>query len=333
MRKSIICLIVLAATLLNACNVPKVETPVAPAPVAAQPNSANKQVETRISQILTVAATQKIGVVEPKDASNAAANADAAATPTLIPPSATPTETPTPAPSITPTFTPTNTFTPSLTPTATVGVVTILASAKDPRSLLGLPSSGDSMDNANFWIWPTGHDKFTSADWSNGAMRVTALSPTAGWRLPRIGPFQNIYLEMTARPGRCEGMDNYGLYFRVPDLMHPDQGYLFVATCDGFYRLVKWDGVCDNKDKRYITLINWTPSPHLRRGQNQPNRLGVMLYNDTISLYVNGVSLGTFRDQSYPIYNGGFFGVTVNSKNTKDFSVYIDEMAYWNNPQ
>jgi hypothetical protein len=184
------------------------------------------------------------------------------------------------------------------------------------------------MDNSTVWVWPTGFDQYTSAQWVSGSMRVTALTPTAGWRLPMVGPFQDSYIEMTTRSETCSGKDNYGLFFRVPDKL-ATSGYWFVISCDGFYRLAKWDGSTEPKGT-YDALINWTASKKIRQGAGQPNRLGVLLKGDKISLYINGYYLTTYRDATF---SSGFFGVFINGKTTSNYTIDIDEMAYWDNPQ
>ena len=382
MKKFLIILCVLSIGLLNACSTIKVVGN--PAPVS-QPTSVNDQVATRVSQILTVAATQNIKpVVEtilPKGEIGGEVNTEAPTNTPTEAPTATqmpsPTETPAPTQTPTPAKSPEQTAT--TIPTVMSNITPIPVSTDDPRSHLGPPTSGDAMDNAGQWNWPTGYDQYTSASWQDGYMRITALTSTTGWRLPSVGPFQNVYIEMTARPEMCTGLDNYGIYFNVPNFRYPVQGYWFVVSCDGSYRLAKWNGYAPDKETRYNALINWTASSQIRKGPGQPNRLGVLVRGDTISLYANGYLLASYRDTlfnkfatcahesgylapngnywqnngtpyyqpdpniSYPCngeglayntyFSGGYFGVTVNAKNSPQFSVDVDEMAYWNNPQ
>ena len=48
--------------------------------------------------------------------------------------------------------------------------------------------------------------------------------------LHRSAVFDDMYLEITARPNLCRGKDSYGVVFRAPnDVAH----YRFVAVCDG----------------------------------------------------------------------------------------------------
>jgi len=46
----------------------------------------------------------------------------------------------------------------------------------------------------------------------------------------------------------------------------------------------------------------------------------------TILLYANGVKLGEYTDATY---KEGNFGIFINPDQTKEFSVQIDEISYW----
>jgi hypothetical protein len=338
MKKRFLVLLILSLALLSACkgiNISALPT------VPAVQVGADTDLATRVAKILTAAATQAVkGPAQNSPTSTPDAKGPIPGDPPTQVPTATFAPSPTPVvvntaiPTLVPTATTVPTLTPppaqtaTLIPTAKVNVLPIAASTEDPRNRLGPPTSGDPMDNPTTWTWPTGSDQYTSAEWANGSMRVTALTSTAGWRLPVAGPFGDAYIEMTARSVTCSGKDNYGIFFRVPDKM-ATSGYWFVISCDGFYRLSKWDGSTEPKGT-YDALINWTASKKIRQGAGQPNRLGVLLKGDKISLFVNGNYLNAYRDATYL---GGFFGAFINAKTTANYSVDIDEMDYWNNPQ
>lgn len=236
-----------------------------------------------------------------------AATADVAATATVLS---------TPAAGLTATALPAPTFT---------------APANDPRSRLGSPTSTDAMDNAQKWVWPTGNDKYTTGNFSGGSMLLTAINDVDGWRLsnPRGSAFGNLYLEGTFRPDTCQGSDHYGLIARVPVIRDANQGYLFGVTCDGYYSLRRWDGKVD-ADGQMDWLVRWTASPAIATGSNQTNRLGLMTVGSRLILYVNGTLLTEVNDSTF---TEGYFGVFVGSDLTPNFTVRVDEMAYWENPQ
>ena len=342
MKKCFLLLFILCLALLSACNGINISKQPTVPPVQV---GADTELATRVAKILTVAATQGVKPTSdnpstptpaakgPIPGDQPTAEAIQAPAETMAPspsPTAAPTQVPTQEPTATSAPTQTATTAPTATffPTAVVKITPIAASTDDPPTRLGTPTSSDSMDNPTAWVWPTGGDQFTTAQWANGSMRVTALTSTAGWRLPMVGPFQNAYIEITARSETCSGKDNFGLFFHVPDKL-ANSGYWFVISCDGFYRLSKWDGNTEPKGT-YDALINWTASKKIRKGEGQPNRLGVLLMGNKISLYVNGNYLNSYSDATFP---GGFFGVFVNSKITPNYTIDVDDMAYWDNPQ
>jgi hypothetical protein len=222
------------------------------------------------------------------------------------------------------------TSTPSKTPVVVDSTPTATATIPpgDPAGRLGTPSSVDDMNNADHWGWPVASDQYLTIEFSGGMMKLTGLTSLAGWRLPMVVQQINTYIEMTVNSGSCSDKDSYGIIFRVPVYKEPNQGYLYEVTCDGYYRLWKWDG--NVKPNGLATgLITWKQSTELHQGQNQVNRLGVMTVDDRILLYANGVKLGEVQDSSYP---AGFFGTFVRSGTAKNYTVSIDQMRFWENP-
>ncbi len=204
-------------------------------------------------------------------------------------------------------------------------------SAGDPRSRLGDPDSTDPMDNPDYWIWPTGWDKFSAARFRNGTQRLKSLDPKDGWRManPEGRDFTNIYLEATFKTGSCSGMDHYGIILRVPVVQDPDQGYLFGVSCDGHYSLRRWNANIGPKGEMK-KLVEWTASSAINSGSNKTNRLGIFAVGKRLILYVNGQLLTEVSDSRYP---AGYFGAFVGQVATEDFAVELDEMSYWENPQ
>jgi len=235
------------------------------------------------------------------------------------PPAATegpPTPTETAAASATPlaTLTPT----PSLTPLATRTLP-----ADDPRSTLGNPTwRDDFVTGAN---WPLGEDDFTRAQVAESELVLTGITTTDGWRLtwPLVKDF---YLEMTVETGTCAGSDRYGLIARVPDVDAANQGYLFGVTCDGRYSLRAWDGETETMS----TLVPATASASIQAGSEQVNRIGLLASGDQLILYVNGVRLTELEDSRFS--EEGSFGAFVGARQTSNFTIYVGEIAYWENP-
>lgn len=207
---------------------------------------------------------------------------------------------------------------------------TLNAPAGDPLYTLGNPSGSDPMDSSTKWAWPTGSDDYINVEFKDGVMLMTNLSKdAAGWRLPLLGQQINTYIELTVNSGTCSGKDSYGIIFRVPVLKEPEQGYLYQVTCDGYFRLWKWDGKVGDKGLA-VSLINWKASDKINSGANQTNRLGVKVVDSKITLYMNGVEVGSVSDSSYA---AGFFGAFVRSGSDTNYTAKLDAMKYWENPK
>jgi hypothetical protein len=91
-------------------------------------------------------------------------------------------------------------------------------------------------------------------------------------------------------------------------------------TCDGRFRLYKWDG------ENYQGLQEWTASPHILTGPDQTNRMGFWAEGDSLKLYANGWLLAEISDSTY---DQGRFGIYIGSTATEDLEVYVEEISYW----
>ena len=349
MKKKLFCLFVFLTLLLAGCTL------AAPSQGGAAPATAtpDAQVQTELAQMITtlpaddaappaedavetptappgeaeVPAVDQAATATPEEANPAPESASStpeAPTPTLEAPTATPelpaTPTQTPVavlPTTTPTISPT--VNPSFTP-----------APGDPHTRLGPPASADPMNNAQTWLWPTDKDQFTSNEFKDGYMVITALSETDGWRManPLDRQFANLYIEADMRTQTCEGTDHYGIIFRVPELHKPNQGYLFGLTCDGRYSLRRWNGLAGLKGEME-DLKPWTTSSAIIPGSNQGNRLGVFAVGKRVFLYINGQLLTEVQDDTF---EKGYFGVFVGSDKTENLTILVDNMSYWENP-
>lgn len=322
--KKMVPLFMVLIFLLSACG----GLPV-PGGSTAPTSPSDSEMATRVAGILTAMPTVTGGApLEPTQAqalptiaptatqapATEAATATQAVTATQQPPEVTPTENLTPVP----TFTPQGGATQA--PTA-------VPSGDDPRAKLGSPTWTDTMDGSN--NWPTGSNDFSEIDFSDGNMLFSPLKTTAGWRLtwPKIG---DSYIEMSVRSGSCNSNDYYGIIFRVPDLNDADQGYLLSVSCEGKYALRLWDGR-EGTNGKMTTLIPWTASDKIVAGADQLNRLGAMMINDRLLVYINGKLIKEVKDSTF---KEGYFGIfAAQGKEEKKFTIRVEEMSYWNNPQ
>lgn len=293
------------------------------------PTMTESEMATKVAQIQTnmptstfsapkvVTATPSLPtlVLTPGGAATATKPASGTLAPTLAPTqavTATKAATTTPLP-------PTATVTPS-TPTATLAPSATLA-AGDPRGSLGNPTWRDTMANGD--NWPTGEDSagYTAIDFKDGQLKLTALKPQDGWRIT-FDKLTNFYLEMTVKTGTCATDDRYGFIFRVPVKENPNRGYLAAFTCDGRYSLRMWDG----PNTTMSGLLGWKANAAIKSGSNQTNRMGVMVKGSKITLYANGVALGEAIEGTY---KEGYFGIFAGAVKTTNFTIAVDEIAYW----
>jgi hypothetical protein len=338
MKRIITGMSLLIMTFIVSCTLSTQGLPKPPA-VAVTATISSDQMQTQISQMLTVMPTAtvmagEVGLASPTPVLPTLEIGSAVITATL---EATPTSAATAesqAAAATATTAPvSDTPAPTATATATAqpqGPTATLAPG-DPRSRLGAPKATDPMDNETLWIWPTGSDQFSSGSFTNGTQVITSLDPKDGWRIanPLGREFTNTYLEATFKTGSCAGLDHYGIILRVPVLREPDQGYLFSVSCDGRYSLRRWNGQILPKGEMK-RLVEWTANAAINSGANQTNRLGIYAVGKRLILYVNGKLLTEVQDANYP---SGYFGVLIGHDATKNFSVQLDEMSYWENPQ
>lgn len=217
-------------------------------------------------------------------------------------PSATPQLTLTPEPTLTSTAIP-----PTLTPTPISG---------DPRQVLGDPSFQDTFDkDKNSWGFS---EDETKGEVANGAYAMTAINDNGyyGWRMNLRKP-KNFYLEATIRTGTCSGSDRYGLIIRAPGY---DDGYFYGITCEGKISFEQW-----SSDS---SIMDWTKiASGFNAGSNQTNRIGVKAEGSHYTLYINGVKVGECDDDA--LTDEGMFGFFIASSDTQNFTIYVEEVAYW----
>ena len=288
--------ILLIALSLGACNFPNSPMASPTGPNVAH-TAAAKTIAAQLTQI-SIPATKT-----PSPGSTSTAGGTSQAIPTELETSGTP------GPTIPPTL--------QVTPTPTVTEApTVTTVASDPREKLGKSNWKDSFANGD--NWPLFDDDHVTMKVSNGQLQMTSLNADKwnSWMLTSQ-TLANYYLEGTASPGGCSGLDHYGLMVRAPD---ENQGYLYAFSCDGQYSLTKWNG------KFSVRLVEWTQSDLIQAGPDKTNRLGIMAQGSKLSLYANGNLLTEVVDSSYPM---GGFGVFIGAVVTPGFTVTFDQLEYW----
>jgi hypothetical protein len=128
-------------------------------------------------------------------------------------------------------------MTPSITPivwfppteTATIAPAATVPATPERRPGVGALMVEDPMTSATHWnAAASGNEPATVSS------RGLSLSAQPGGlpviALHRSAVFDDMYLEITARPNLCRGTDSYGVVFRAPNDV---ASYRFVAVCNG----------------------------------------------------------------------------------------------------
>ena len=254
---------------------------------------------TSVARTLTVQAPPAADQGQPPAADSPANPAAAQPPAASLPPALTATASPTP--------------TVTVTPSATV-TPTLALRAGEPDKKIDF-SNGDggfySDDDENTIITP-----------KNGTLELTSTMRVTGWHgwSMHFDKIDNFYLESTINVVNCAGSDQYGMVFRGPSYT---KGYFFGLTCSGSYFL-------DYLDGKYIPIIGDTASQSINTGSGQTNRLGVLANGENLTLYINDQKVQELRD---PNFTGqGVFGIFIAAYQTPNFTIQLDEIAYWLNP-
>lgn len=298
--------IFLVISVAAACSLPSPVTQSAPGVQQTPDAIYTEAVQTIVAQLTQAVVTQS--PAQPGEPSATIAASTAAITTTKISPTTT-TVPPTATTQVSPTAT--------ATATAAVSEATATLIPTDPKLSLGTPTWSDTFqDDKN---WSLSKDQHSDMYVKNDRLVMVAFKPDQfdSWALtwPKT---VNFYIEMTASPQSCSGLDRYGLMLRASS--DAKKGYLFGLSCNGKYSFRIWNG------KKYNRLVDWTSSSFIVKGDNQTNRLGIKAEGNKFSLYANGHLLKTLTNNAY---SNGFFGVFVGAANTANFTTLIKEIDYW----
>ncbi len=128
---------------------------------------------------------------------------------------------------------------------------------------------------------------------------------------PDVGDF---YAEITANPVLCSARDEYGFLFSV---IGSGQYYRFALSCSGEVRLDRYvSGVT-------TTLYPWTRSASIPVGAPSVTKLAVLVAENEIHIYINGISQFSTEVQQR-IY--GSFGVYARSVGDTALTVSFSDL-------
>ena len=231
--------------------------------------------------------------------------------PTSTPP---PTGTPIPTPSVTPTASPTEGPSPTNTPPS--------FPQDDPRYGINPaePHYWDNFSSNLTWVGPNFEGAINV--WEDGRIRATDLLVDANiwWSTTRREiDALNVYTEISAEIGECQGKDSYGFAVRVSGELR-NSGTSLEFSCDGYYRVRKFDS------GKVSTLIEWTPSELIQSGPEAENQMGILAQNETLHFVANGEILGSIQEEYYQV---GTYGIFASAIETPGVTVYFDDFELW----
>ncbi len=229
-------------------------------------------------------------------------------------PIATPASTPTPAapaPTITPTvvwFPPTPTHTPFPTPAITPTV--------DMRPRLGDVLLEDDFTDPKPW-------QLSQSVVGNVALGKNELTIAIGetnttlYSIREQPIFADFYLEITAAPSLCRGLDEYGVLFRVASA---DDFYRFSLSCDGQVRLDRIKGGQASSPQP------WLMSGAVPPGAPSQSRIGLAAVGSNMDFFVNGQYQFSIKD---PALTSGGLGVFARSVNKMAVTVNFSDLTVY----
>lgn len=107
----------------------------------------------------------------------------------------------------------------------------------------------------------------------------------------------DFYLEVTADPGLCQGLDAYGVIFRAVSVQ---DYYRYVISCDGQMRLERV------RNGRAEVTSDWQPGSALLPGAPLAHTIGIAMQGQEMRFFIDGFYQFTQRD---PIFTHGRFGL------------------------
>lgn len=225
-------------------------------------------------------------------------------------------------------FTTTPTPTPELTNTPTFTPTIILTNTNTPIPTDALIPSGDPTwkeifgNGTSFGINPEGYDDGNTKIFvEDETLTLISINSTGwrGWRLASQKPV-NYFLKADFKIETCSGSDQYGIITQSPDYEN-GYGYYFGLTCDGRYSIQKWN------ENGLSNLDGWSTSAEILTGAAKLNSVSILKTGDNFKFFVNNVLVSQVNDSYFK--NPGFFGPFIAGISTPNFTVRLQEIAYW----
>jgi hypothetical protein len=192
----------------------------------------------------------------------------------------------------------------------------------DPRTGINLTVPDYRDDFSSRFTWGELVSDDTENVWADGRLKAVDRSADhfVWWSTTQQqADAGELYVEITEAMDSCSGRDAAGLAVRVGgDSL--DNGYALEFSCDGNYRMRKFT------KGSVKTLIDWTPSAELAKGQGSSNRMGILCKGSSLYAFANGKLLGQAEDSEHLLGN---FGVYSSAVNTEGLTAYFDDFWLW----
>ena len=135
-----------------------------------------------------------------------------------------------------------------------------------------------------------------------------------------IGEYSDFVVEVDAWLDTEQAYGVYGLLFRhcIPT-RDELRGYWFQVSTEGEYRIVEITEIGG-----FTILADWKESPHINKGSNRINRLGVRCVGPEIRVYVNSEYITSVVSDSF---ESGFVGLFAGSSDKNNVKFYFDNFC------
>ena len=174
----------------------------------------------------------------------------------------------------------------------------------------------DNFDNPAGWesqISPEG-----AASMANQELAIVVTEPGGFYFTVRRTPdLRDFYLEVTASPALCMGLDEYGVLLR---LASEGDFYRYSFSCDGQVRL----------DRIFrggaAALVDWLPGAGVPPGAPSSVRMGVWVRGEEMQFFADGLQQFSVRD---PLLLEGRIGLFARSANENAVTIGFSDLVVY----
>jgi hypothetical protein len=173
--------------------------------------------------------------------------------------------------------------------------------------------------------WQVASDDSGSIAYGNNELTLAIRQPKVTMAtLNRTLYMGDFYLEVTANPSLCRGMDAYGLLLRASTSADT---YRLLFSCSGQIRLERV------KNSKLTVLQDWIYSGQVPPGSPAVLHIGVWALRNEMRIFVNDFYQFSFSDPIFPTGGLGFFArsagdsaLTVSFSNLEIYGLNPDEI-------